>query len=75
MLSHAVCVSVYPPHQLLMPEPIFMKVNIYITAPESISTAYFINPSNLSVYVCIPLSLLGSGLENMFPRQRIQTQQ
>jgi hypothetical protein len=27
-----------------------MKVGIYIMAPERISTAYFINPSNQSVY-------------------------
>jgi hypothetical protein len=28
-----------------MPEPVFMKCGMYIMAPESISTAYFINPS------------------------------
>jgi hypothetical protein len=28
-----------------MPEPIFMKLGMYIMAPEPISTAYFRNPS------------------------------
>jgi hypothetical protein len=32
-----------------MPETIFMKLGIYIMAPESISTAYFINPSHQSL--------------------------
>jgi hypothetical protein len=35
-----------------MPEPIFMKLGIYIMTPEPISTAYFINPP-ISVCVCI----------------------
>jgi hypothetical protein len=30
-------------------------------AAEPISTEYFINPSHQSVFVCIPLSLLGNG--------------
>jgi hypothetical protein len=34
-----------------MPEPIFMELGMYITAPEPISTAHFINPSRL--YVCL----------------------
>jgi hypothetical protein len=33
----AACAS--PSFNLLMPEPIFMKIGTYITAPESISTA------------------------------------
>jgi hypothetical protein len=33
-----VCVSVYPPIYFWMPEPIFMKLGTYITAPEPIST-------------------------------------
>jgi hypothetical protein len=43
-----------------MPEPIFMKLGMYIMAPEPISSAYFINPSHQSVclYVYPPLSLL-----------------
>jgi hypothetical protein len=32
-----------------MAEPIFMKLGMYIMAPEPISTAYFINPSRQSV--------------------------
>jgi hypothetical protein len=40
-------------------------------ASELISTAYFINPSYLYVCICIPLSLLGNGSVNTFPRQRI----
>jgi hypothetical protein len=36
-----------------MPEPIFMKLDMYIMAPEPISAAYFINTSHQSVYPCI----------------------
>jgi hypothetical protein len=32
-----------------MPEPIFIKLGLYIMAPEPMSTAYFINPSHQSV--------------------------
>jgi hypothetical protein len=41
----------------LMPEPIFLKLGMYIIAPESISTAYFINPSHQTVclYVYPPI--------------------
>jgi hypothetical protein len=44
-----------------IPEQIFMKLGVYNTEPESISTAYFINPSHQSVcpYVYL-LSLLGN---------------
>jgi hypothetical protein len=44
-----------------MPESIFMKLGMYIMAPESISTAYFVNPFHQSVctYVSL-LSLLGN---------------
>jgi hypothetical protein len=40
-----------------MAEPIFMKLGMYIMAPEPISTAYFINPSHQSVclYVSPPI--------------------
>jgi hypothetical protein len=40
-----------------MPEKIFMKLGIYIMAPEPISKAYFINPSHRSVclYVYHPI--------------------
>jgi hypothetical protein len=42
-----------------MPEPVFMKLGMYIMAPEPISAAYIINPSNQSV--CVPI----------FARQRL----
>jgi hypothetical protein len=32
-----------------MVEPVFMKLGMYIMAPEPVSTAYFINPSHQSV--------------------------
>jgi hypothetical protein len=37
-----------------MTEPIFMKLGMYIMAPEPISVAYFINPSHQSarLHVC-----------------------
>jgi hypothetical protein len=34
---------------LWIPEPIFIKFDMYIMAPEPISTAFFINPSHQSV--------------------------
>jgi hypothetical protein len=51
-----------------------MKFGIHTTAPEPISTAYFINPSHqsLRVCICIRLSLLGNGSVNALPRQRMQ---
>jgi hypothetical protein len=64
------CVS---PINFWMPEPIFMKLHMYIMAPEPIWTAYFVNLSQQSVclYVYPPPVLLGNGLVNMFPQQRI----
>jgi hypothetical protein len=41
-----------------MPEPIFMKLGMYIMTPEPISTAYFIDPSHQS--------LIGNGLVNNY---------
>jgi hypothetical protein len=40
-----------------MAVPVFMKLGMYIIAPEHISTAYFINPSHQSVclYVYPPI--------------------
>jgi hypothetical protein len=32
-----------------MPNPLFIKLGMYIMAPEPISTAYFINPSHQSL--------------------------
>jgi hypothetical protein len=53
MLSVCLCV---PPINFWMPEPIFMKLGMYVMEPESISTAYFINLSHQSMclYVYIP---------------------
>jgi hypothetical protein len=71
---YAVCVSLFlppPPPQLLNGEPIFMELGICIMAPESISAAYFINPSHQSVSICMPpLSFLGNGSVKTLPRQR-----
>jgi hypothetical protein len=36
-----------------MPEPIFMKLGMYIMVPEPISTAYFLNASDQSVYLYV----------------------
>jgi hypothetical protein len=38
----------------------FVKLGVYIMTPDHISTAYFINPSHLYTYMCIPLLLLGN---------------
>jgi hypothetical protein len=46
------CCLCIPPYKLLNCEPIFMKLCMYIMAPEPISTAYFINPSSQSVSIC-----------------------
>jgi hypothetical protein len=45
---HAVYVSVYPPINFWMLELIFMKLGMYIMAPEPNSVVYFINPSQQS---------------------------
>jgi hypothetical protein len=44
-----------------------MELGMYIMAPQSTSTVYFINPSHQSVclYVC-PLSLIGKGSVKRF---------
>jgi hypothetical protein len=48
----AVCVSVYHPLiNFWMPEPIFTKLDMCIMAPETITTAYFTNPSHQCVCV------------------------
>jgi hypothetical protein len=52
-----------------MPEPIFMKLGMYIVAPEPITTAYSINPSHQSVCLYVyPLPVLGNGSVDMFPQ-------
>jgi hypothetical protein len=47
---------------------------MYIMTPEPILTAYLINPSQQSVCLCIPLSLLGNGSVKTLPRQSEHTQ-
>jgi hypothetical protein len=58
-----------------MPEPIFMKLGMYIMAPEPISTVYFINPSHQSVCTCIPQLLLGNGSVKTLRPKRTDKQQ
>jgi hypothetical protein len=72
----AVCVPVNLPITFWMPEPIIMKLGIYVTAPDSILTEHFINLSYQSVclYVYL-LSLLSKGSVKCIPpfiaRQRL----
>jgi hypothetical protein len=55
-----------------MPEPVFVKLGMYIMAPEHISMAYSINLSHQSVSVSVyPRSLLDNGSMSTLPRQRI----
>jgi hypothetical protein len=51
------------PNNFWVPQPISMKLGMYIMAPEPISTAYFITPITLCVHLCTALSLLGNGSE------------
>jgi hypothetical protein len=69
-LPRCLCVYESPLNNFWMPEPIVMKLGIYIMAPEPISTTDFINPSHQTV-MGGPLSLLGNGSVNTFPLQRI----
>jgi hypothetical protein len=41
-----------------MPEPIYMKLGMYIMAPEPISVVYFINPSHQSVCLYVYASIV-----------------
>jgi hypothetical protein len=74
---HAVCVSVSPtPINSWMPEPVFMKLGMYIMEPEPISTAYFLISSHQSLCLYVyPLSLLGNGSVKSLRRQRIRVKQ
>jgi hypothetical protein len=59
-----------------MPILIFMKLGIYIMAPEPILTAYFINPSHQSVSVCVLDSIVATQrLGEKHPRCNEYTQQ
>jgi hypothetical protein len=44
-----------------MPEPVVMKLGLYIMAPGPISTAYFINPSHQSVCLYVYPRLFWAG--------------
>jgi hypothetical protein len=63
-----------------MSEPDFIKSSVYVTAPEPMSAAYFINPSRQSVCLYVYLivarlrlaSFLSNVLVNTLPRQRVQ---
>jgi hypothetical protein len=49
-----------------MPEPIFMKLGMYIMAPESISTGHFMNLSHQYVYPSvIARQQLGKTMEEL----------
>jgi hypothetical protein len=58
-----------------MPESIFIKLGMYIMAPEPISTVYLINLSHQSVSICLLLSLQDNGSVKCIPpfgaRQRL----
>jgi hypothetical protein len=45
-----------------MAEPIFMKLSMFNMAPESISTAYFINPSHQSLCLYVYLFVVARQL-------------
>jgi hypothetical protein len=68
----AVCVHLYkyPPHKYLNAwTNIYETYYVYIMAPEPILTAYFNNHFHQSVCLYVyPLSLLGNGSVNIFPR-------
>jgi hypothetical protein len=47
------CVSVFPPAKFYIHGPVFMKLGMYIMAPEPISLVYFINPSHESLFLYV----------------------
>jgi hypothetical protein len=70
MLS--VHLSIPPPIDFWMSEPIFMKFGMYIMgAWAHLNGVLAIYPSHLSVYMCIPLLLLVNGSVKTLPRQRM----
>jgi hypothetical protein len=68
-VSLSVCAWRLPPINFRKPKRIFMKLGMYIMAPEPISVAYLINPSHQSVCLCVycSISLLSNGSVNTFP--------
>jgi hypothetical protein len=59
--------SVCPPINFRMPEPIFIKLGMHIMEPEPISTAYFINPAHQSVCLYVYASYCFNGSVNYIP--------
>jgi hypothetical protein len=57
MSSFCASLNPHPPHQFLMPQPVFMKRDTYIT-PEPISTAYFFSPTQQTVCLYVYPSYL-----------------
>jgi hypothetical protein len=55
-----------------MPEPNFIKLNIYVMTPDPILAAYFINPTHQSACLYVyPKSLLDNGSVRTFLLQRM----
>jgi hypothetical protein len=50
--------SVCPSINFWMAEPIFMKIGVYVTAPEPNSSAYFISLSHQPVYLYVYLPVV-----------------
>jgi hypothetical protein len=65
----------YIPINFWTAEPIFMKLGMYVMAPEPMLTQYVVSPISLRVCMCILLTLLGNGSVETLPRQRIHAQQ
>jgi hypothetical protein len=62
------CVCLCSPINYLMPEPIFMKLGMYIMALEPISKTYIINPSvSRCVYMFIPRIVARQRLGKQLP--------
>jgi hypothetical protein len=75
-----------PLKKLFVPEPVFMKLGMYVMTLKTISMAYFINPSHQSVCLYVPpsygwkttvrlflslYSVLGNGFVKTSPRPGI----
>jgi hypothetical protein len=66
------CLCIPLPHPIIfwMREPTFMKLGMYIMAPEPISVAYFINPISLCICTCIPPIVIPRSRGNDYKIQR-----
>jgi hypothetical protein len=49
----SLCVRESSHIDFLMAKQLFLACGMYIMSPEPISTAYFLNPSHQSVYLCV----------------------